>query len=340
MSGEDGLSKYFEKNRLTANFWQLVVVSLRSKNRTTMAQTELFKRYIWLVDLIYRNDGITRDEINRQWSIATLNDKKENKIPERTFHHHKNAIKDLFDVDIVCDRHGEKTYHIADRESMRQDGTKEWLLNTFAVSNILSECKDLKHRILFESIPSGQQYLTQIIEAMRDGKVLNMAYQSFRMDAPAPHEVEPYCLKIYKQRWYLLGRRTDRDVMRTFALDRIKCIKLTDKTFLLPDSFDAEKYFEDSIGIIVESNCPAQTISILATNGQEDYIRSLPLHPTQQEYETGCGSAKFSIFAQPNYDLIQELLRYGDNVTVLRPKWFRDQFRQIANKMSYNYSEE
>lgn len=305
-----------------------------------MKQSELFRRYIWLVDLIYRNDGITRDVINRCWSQSRLNDNKENEIPERTFHRHKVAIKDLFDIDIVCDRHGEKTYRIANRKALSHDSVMELLINTFAVNNILSECKDLKCRILFESIPSGQQFLMPIIEAMRNGTVLDISYQSFRMDTAAQHEVEPYCLKIYKQRWYLLGRRPDHDVMRIFALDRIKCIKSTDKTFLLPDSFDAEKYFENTIGIIVEDNCPPQTITICAVNGQQDYIRSLPLHPTQHEYETGSNCAKFSIFAQPNYDLIQELLRYGEDVTVLSPKWFRDRFREIANNMSHNYSEE
>ncbi len=305
-----------------------------------MKQSELFRRYIWLVDLIYRNDGITRDEINRCWSRSRLNDDKEDEIPERTFHRHKVAIKDLFDFDIVCDRHGEKTYHIAHRDTLKQDGAIEWLLNSFAVNNVLSECHGFQHRIMLESVPGGQQYLMPIVEAMRDSKVLSLSYQSFRMEAPKPYEVEPYCLKIYKQRWYLLGRIADRDVMRTFALDRIKDIKQTDKTFLMPDSFDAEKYFENTIGIIVDDNCPPQTIKIYAVNGQQDYIRSLPLHPTQQEYETGTNGAKFSIFAQPNYDLIQELLRYGEDVVVLTPKWFRDKFREIVNKMSYNYSEE
>lgn len=305
-----------------------------------MAQIELFKRYIWLVDLIYRNDGITRDEINHRWSRSNLNNDKDDEIPERTFHRHKDAIKELFDIEIICNRHGKKTYHIADREALMHDSAREWLLNTFAVSTILSESKDLKHRILFESIPSGQLYLTQIIKAMRQGKVISLLYQSFMMDMPALYEVEPYCLKIYKQRWYLLGRIANRGVMRTFALDRVKSIELTDRSFLLPDTFDAEKYFEETVGITVEDNCPPQTITILACNGQQDYIRSLPLHPTQQEYETGCDGAKFTIFAQPNYDLIHELLRYGDAVSVLSPKWFREKFRQIANKMSYNYSEE
>lgn len=305
-----------------------------------MAQTDLFKRYIWLVDLVYRMDGITRDEINRRWAMSSLNTDKETEIPERTFYRHINAVKRLFDVDIVCDRHGECTYHVVDRESVRLDGTLEWQLNTFALSNILSECKDLKHRIILEVIPSGQHYLPDIIKTMREGRVLKVLYQSFRMDSPAMYEVEPYCLKIYKQRWYLLGRLAARNVMRTFALDRVKDIEIADETFILPDSFDAEKYFEDTVGIIVEDNCAPQIITILAVNGQQDYIRSLPLHPTQHEYDTRENSAKFSFFAQPNYDVIQELLRYGEDVTVLRPKWFREKFRKIANRMCNNYRDE
>ncbi len=282
-----------------------------------MSQKELFNRYIWLVDLLHRKDGITRYEINRQWSHSALNNDKESEIPERTFHRHKEAIKELFDIDIVCDRHGNKTYHIANRDELKQDGIKEWSLNTVAINNIMAESQDLKDRILLESIPSGQQFLTPIIEAMRDGNVIDISYQSFHMDTPKPHEVEPYCLKIYKQRWYLLGRRVEINAMRTFALDRIKSIDTVGKTFIMPESFDAKKYFEDSIGIIVDDNCKAQTVIIKARNGQQNYIRSLPLHSTQTEIETGADEAKFSLFVQPNYDLVQELLRYGEDVSVI-----------------------
>ena len=305
-----------------------------------MTKKELFNRYIWLVDLIFRNDGITRDEINRRWSHSALNIDKESEIPERTFHRHKEAIKEMFDIDIVCDRHGNRSHHIANRDWLKQDGLREWLLNTFAINNIFAESQDLKDRILLESIPSGQQFLTPIIEAMRDSNVISISYQSFHMDMPTPHEVEPYCLKIYKQRWYLLGRRVEINAMRTFALDRIKSIDVVGKTFNMPECFDARKYFEYSIGIIVDDNCKAQTVVIEAHNGQQDYIRSLPLHSTQTEIETGTDEAKFSLFVQPNYDLVQELLRYGEDVSVIRPKWFRGSFRKIAYSMSYNYSEE
>lgn len=115
-----------------------------------MAASELFNRYIWLVDLIYRTDGITRDEINRYWSRSRYNTDNEDEIPERTFHRHKDAIKELFDIDIYCDRSDSKKYKISNRDDMEHGGVRAWLLNTFAVNNLINESHHLKHRILFE----------------------------------------------------------------------------------------------------------------------------------------------------------------------------------------------
>ena len=72
----------------------------------------LFKRYFWLMDVIYRSNGITREEINRRWAVSELNERKENELPERTFHRYREAIENIFDINIVCDRHGDKRYHI------------------------------------------------------------------------------------------------------------------------------------------------------------------------------------------------------------------------------------
>lgn len=304
-----------------------------------MPQSTLFKRYIWLIDLIYRNDGITREQINQKWQHCTsLNDDKETEIPERMFHRDKKAIKELFGIEIVCNRNGNRGYSIIGREEIKNNSTKSWLLNSFAVYNTLDEAHTLQDRILFEQIPSGQKYLTTLIDAMRDDMVVELLYQSFHMDSPMPFTVEPYCLKVYKQRWYILGRRTDTGNIRTFALDRIKDIKLTGSKFKLPENFDAEQYYANSIGIIVEENITPQRVIVRVSGGQQDYFRSLPLHDSQQEIERNDNESKFELYIRPSYDLIQELLRYGDDVEVLTPEWLRNEFRNIAKNMNTNYN--
>ena len=157
----------------------------------------LFNRYIWLVDNILRagERGITLEEINRHWMRSQYNETGDN-YPERSFHRHKNAIKDMFDIDIEYDKRT-GCYTIANADDMNQGGVRTWLLNTFAVNNLINESHHLKRRILFEDIPSGQRFLTTIIEAMRDGLTIMLTYQSFSRNEPSTFEVHPYLSLIH-----------------------------------------------------------------------------------------------------------------------------------------------
>ena len=171
-----------------------------SKSNTAI----LFNRYVWLVDTIYRAGRISFEEINAQWKRSSLNDTGE-ELPLKTFHNHKNAIQQMFDINIECDRRAGYLYYIEHAEDMEQGGVRTWLLNTFAVNHLINESHHLKRRILFEEIPSGQRFLTQIIEAMRDNLTLELTYQSFWNDTASTFEVAPYCVKVFRQRWYVVA---------------------------------------------------------------------------------------------------------------------------------------
>lgn len=300
-----------------------------------MAASELFNRYIWLVDLIYRTDGITRDEINRYWSRSRYNSDNEDEIPERTFHRHKDAIKELFDIDIYCDRSDGKKYKISNRGDMEHGGVRAWLLNTFAVNNLINESHHLKRRILFEEIPSGQRFLTPIIEAMRDGFTIDIVHQKFD-EKPYHVEIEPYCVKVFRQRWYVLGHRTKDNSIRVYSLDRIMDVKQTETKFNLPKDFGADEFFAESIGVILDSH-KAEVVEIKVTYGQQNYFRSLPLHHSQTEKERNDDFSIFSFYLRPTFDFIQELLKYGASVEVLSPQWLRNTLQTTAHNMCTVY---
>lgn len=72
----------------------------------------LFRCYIWLTETIYSAGYITCQEIDDKWARnTTLNHHNESHIPERTFHNWKNAIQDLFQIIIACDRSRARGYH-------------------------------------------------------------------------------------------------------------------------------------------------------------------------------------------------------------------------------------
>lgn len=127
---------------------------------------DLFNRYLWLVDTIYRAGTITQDEINRKWLQCD----------------HRKAIEELFGINIECDRHNGCNYYIENTEELKKKGLRKWPLNTFAVNTTLNKSHKLKDKILLEDYPSGEQYLIPAIEAIHNCITLEITYQSYWQD--------------------------------------------------------------------------------------------------------------------------------------------------------------
>lgn len=289
---------------------------------------DLFNRYIWLVDTIYQADGITFEEINEKWLRNSMSYGED--LPLKTFHNHRKAIEDIFDINIVCDKRNGYRYYIENIDDMEKGGVRTWLLNTFAVNNLINESHHLKRRIVFERIPSGQKFLSPLIEAMRDSKVLELEYKSFWRQDKYTTEVEPYFVKVFRQRWYLIARNAHKDALRIYALDRIIGLEQTGKTFVYPNDFDPEEYFHNSFGIIKEDGCPPAIVTLKVYGTQREYFRTLPLHHSQEEVETEDGYSVFRYYLSPTYDFIQEILSHGYEVEVLSPGHLRDTIRMHA----------
>jgi len=293
--------------------------------------SNLFNRYIWLVDTIYRTGRITLEDINLKWIQSSISDG--NPIPKRTFHNQRIAIEEMFDISIKCNP-GTYEYFIENAEELESGSMRRWLLNSFAVNNMINESHKLKQRIIFEEIPSGQQYLTTIIEAMRDGMRLKMKYQSHWMDSAVEFEVQPYFIKVFKQRWYVIGKS---DKLRIYALDRVESLVLGSRAFKMPTDFDPQKYFEDCYGIIHDVDITPQLIRIKVFSRQAKYVRALPLHHSQKETETKASYSIFEYFIKPTFDFRQELLSMGEDIEVLSPESFRTEIKKVYNNVMKLY---
>ena len=280
------------------------------------------------MDTIYRANGITFEEINEKWLRNSMSDGLD--LPLKTFHNHRNAIEEIFDINIVCDRRNGYRYYIENADDMKKGGVRTWLLNTFAVNNLINESHHLKRRILFEQIPSGQKHLTTIIEAMRDSRTLEMTYKSFWRQDSYTAEVEPYFVKVFRQRWYMVAKNTEKDALRIYALDRVQEMRETDNGFAFPKDFDPEKYFYNSFGIIHDDNCPPEIVDLKVYGTQREYFRTLPLHPSQKEVETENEYSVFRYYLSPTYDFVQEILSHGCEVEVLFPEHLRNEVGRHA----------
>lgn len=295
----------------------------------------LFNRYIWLIDLIYSAGYITREEIDRRWSRASLNFDHESMIPERTFHRYKDAIQEMFQIDIRYNK--SRGYYIENTEDIQRDELRQWLIGTFAVENLIGESSELRRHILLEDIPSGQRHLTPIIEAMRDGVKIRIMYQSFHSAEPSTFILAPYCVRVFRQRWYVLGTSEKGKELRLYGLDRILNTERTTTPFVLPQNFDAEAFFANGYGVTVDERKP-EIVRISVDAYQANYLRSLPIHPSQEETERNNDYSVFQFFIVPTYEFIKELLSYGGTLEVLSPKWLRKEMKQEARTMNEIYN--
>ncbi|MDD3738792.1 MAG: WYL domain-containing protein [Lentimicrobiaceae bacterium] len=304
-----------------------------SKENTSV----LFNRYVWLAETIQRAGRITFEEINEKWTRSNLNYSGDD-LPLRTFHHHRAAIEEMFDINIACDRGAGYYYYIENQDDIRRGNLRSWMLNAFSVGNLLNESRALKDRILFEKIPSGHQYLSPLLESIRDNLTVEITYQSFGRDEPSTFTIEPYCLKVFKQRWYVLARSPKYDELRIYSLDRIHELEITKLQFNYPADFSPESFFYDSFGVIVNSGEETETVEIKVFDNQRKYFESLPLHHSQTLVEENGDYATFQYTIRPTYDFIQELFMHAENVEVIKPKWLREEFANKVREMSEMYN--
>ena len=288
----------------------------------------LLNKYVWLVETIYNAKYISFEEINRRWLNDDISEGLE--IPKRTFHTWINEAEELFGLVIQCEHYGDFRYYIENAEEIRQGGLRNWLLNTISTSNLLMENRQLKDRILLEEVPSVKDHLSPILAAMRTDTTLMVTYQSYWRDESSTFEVEPYCVKLFKQRWYLVGRSPEYKQVRIYALDRIIDIEPLKKKFKMSKKFSPAAFFEDFYGIIAHEHADVETVRLKVSADQSNYLRSLPLHHSQKELVRSGDYSIFELRLCPEFDFQQEILSQTPEIEVLSPDWLRE---EIAGKV-------
>ena len=311
-----------------------IVTHMETKKKLKSSTAYLFNCYIWLLNTILRGP-ISRAAIDEKWAHANANEYKQDYLPESNFHRWKTTVELLFDVKIKCN--GNNEYYIEEAADLRDADLRGRLLNLMSMDSLLKDTKELSGQILFEPVPSGEKFLTPIIEAMRDKCVLQMTYQGFGKPRPYTFPIEPYCLKMFKQRWYVLAYSPGIDQTYLYSLDRIHAIELTTQKYKLPKGFNAEAYFKNAYGT-ADLNYEPVEVKISISAKQAPYLRSLPLHKSQEEIETNEEYSIFRYFIIPSYDFKQELYKYGSDVEVLAPESMRNEFAEDAEKTNNMYN--
>lgn len=254
---------------------------------------------------------------------------------KRTLQRDIKEIRNVFGIDIEYSR-SQKGYFISQNENENMNFQR--MIEAFDMFNSLNLAQDLTPFIHLEKRrPQGTENLYGLLHAIKNRLQIKFNYQKFWEEELSQRFVEPYALKEFKNRWYIMAKDSKDNNIKSFALDRLTNLEITNLTYQYPDNYSIEQSYRYCFGIISPNDEEPQDIILSFDPFQGKYIKTLPLHDTQQVLVDNDEEMKIKLKLCLTHDLVMELLSFGDNMKVIEPKSLADQIKQAHEKAYRQY---
>lgn len=238
-------------------------------------------------------------------------------ISKRTFQRDIEDISSLYNIEIKFD-FSRRVYFI-DFEEERD--ANERILEAFDTFNALNITERLSNYIHFEKRRSkGTENLYGLLHAIKNQFVISFTYHKYWEDIVSRRVVQPFALHEFKNRWYLLVKDLKDDSVKSFALDRLSELEMTNKKFQTPSGFRANEYYNHCFGVIRPEGDKPQEVILSFDPFQAKYIKSLPIHDSQEILNDNEDELLIRLNIYITHDFIMELLSFGDTVKVIKPE--------------------
>ena len=237
---------------------------------------------------------------------------------KRTLQRDLKEIRNIFGIDIEYSP-SLKGYFISQDEIGNMNF--ERMIEAFDLFNSLNLAQDLKPFIHLESRqPQGTENLYGLLHAIKNKLKIKFTYKKFWGEDSSSRYVEPYVLKEFRSRWYVMAKDTGDAMLKSFALDRLSNLEITKAHYLQANLSQVEENYKYCFGIISPNDEMPQEIVLSFTPLQGKFIKTLPLHSTQQVIKDTEEELQIKLKLFITYDFIMELLSHGENVRVIQPK--------------------
>lgn len=281
-----------------------------------MSKRESIARYNLIIKKL-RKQPADFDEISAYLSLESELQEFNFNVSKRTFQRDLDDIRSLYNIDIVYD-FSRRVYFIDFEE---QPEVNERILEAFDTFNALNISDRLSNYIHFEKRrPQGTENLYGLLHAIKNKVQISFSYKKFWEDEISQRTVEPYSLKEFNNRWYVLAYDLKDNKVKSFALDRLTELEITRKKFQLPIDFDVNEHYKYCFGIISPNEHQPQEVILSFDPFQGKYIKTLPLHESQVILKDNEEELLIKLTLFLTHDFLMEILSYGDNVKVIQPE--------------------
>lgn len=305
-----------------------------------MSKRGYISRYLLILKKLKAKSYSTYEElqsyIENQFDYLQMQDDTLNiGFSKRTLQRDIREIRNTFGIDIEYSTKN-KGYFISQNEMENMNFQR--MIEAFDMFNSLNLAQDLTPFIHLEKRrPQGTENLYGILHSIKNKFQIKFSYQKFWEDEISQRTVEPYALKEFKNRWYILAKDSKDSNIKSFALDRLTNLEITNRTFEFPKTYNIEESYRYCFGIISPTDEEPQEIILSFDPFQGKYIKTLPLHDTQQVLVDTEDELQIKLKLCVTHDLIMELLSFGDNMKVLKPKSLVKEIKEAHHRAFRQY---
>lgn len=254
---------------------------------------------------------------------------------KRTLQRDIKEIRNVFGIDIEYSKLN-KGYFISQSETENMNFQR--MIEAFDMFNSLNLAQDLTPFIHLEKRrPQGTENLYGLLHAIKNNLQIKFNYQKFWDEEFSTRLVEPYAMKEFKNRWYVLAKDSNDDIIKSFALDRLTNLEITTQHYQYPENYSVEQNYRYCFGIVSPNGSSPHDIILSFDPYQGKYIKTLPLHESQQILVDNDFEIRIKLKLCLTYDLIMELLSYGDSMKVIEPQSLADKIKEAHEKAYKQY---
>ncbi len=298
-----------------------------------MSKRGFYQRYSLIIKRLQKSPA-SFEEINDYLEQQSEFQDFDLKFSIRQFQRDIKDIRELFGLEIQYSRL-QKAYFI---DNANQSTATDRMLEYFYMVNALNVTDDLsKHIHLEQRRAQGTEHFYGLLHCIKNHFIVRFPYHKYEDDIIVKREVEPYALKEFKGRWYLIAKDVHDDYTKTFGLDRIQDLEITKKKFTTSPEFNANNLFKDYFGIINSSDNELTEIVLSFDSFQGKYVKSFPLHESQKVILDNENETRIKLSLYVTYDFLLELLSFGDRMKVLSPDSLQKEVCETYNNALKQY---
>lgn len=289
-----------------------------------MSRQGTIRRYTLIIEKISRNQYPSFSEIQDYLDDFGFS------ISKRTLERDIAAIRNEFGLEITYNRFNDG-YFIDVENSINIESFLRFLeiVNTAELlTESLSDSKETLDYISFDKGGGlkGIEYLKPLLQAIKEHRKIKFKHFSYQTEKSRKYSMQPYLLKEYQNRWYIVGVVSGINEVRTFGLDRITDLEVRDELFKPNPKINPQQNFADAIGVVYSVDVK-QVVVLSFTPSQGYYVKGLPMHKSQEIIKDDDIECRIQLYVVPNYELLQQILMQHDQVKVLEPQWLADEIK-------------